>query len=99
MSRPSACTSGITTSCWTRSAVCVTSNSVLVVEHDEDTMRAADFIVDVGPGAGVHGGEIIAAGTVDDIIAAPRSITGQYLSGAKKDSSARKAAGGAMGKA
>ena len=47
-------------------------------------MRAADFIVDVGPGAGVHGGEIIAAGTVDDIIAAPRSITGQYLSGAKK---------------
>ena len=59
-------------------------NSVLVVEHDEDTMRAADFIVDVGPGAGVHGGEIIAAGTIDDIIAAPRSITGQYLSGAKK---------------
>ncbi len=59
-------------------------NSVLVVEHDEDTMRAADFIVDVGPGAGVHGGEIIAAGSVDDIIAAPRSITGQYLSGAKK---------------
>ena len=59
-------------------------NSVLVVEHDEDTMRAADFLVDVGPGAGVHGGEIIAAGTVDDIIAAPRSITGQYLSGAKK---------------
>ena len=59
-------------------------NSVLVVEHDEDTMRAADFIVDVGPGAAVHGGEIIAAGTIDDIIAAPRSITGQYLSGAKK---------------
>ena len=59
-------------------------NSVLVVEHDEDTMRAADFNVDVGPGAGVHGGEIIAAGTIDDIIAAPRSITGQYLSGAKK---------------
>ena len=59
-------------------------NSVLVVEHDEDTMRAADFIVDVGPGAGIHGGEIVAAGSVDDIIAAPRSITGQYLSGAKK---------------
>ena len=59
-------------------------NSVLVVEHDEDTMRAADFLVDVGPGAGVHGGEIIAAGTVDDLIAAPRSITGQYLSGVKK---------------
>ena len=59
-------------------------NTLIVVEHDEDTMRAADFLVDVGPGAGVHGGEIIAAGTVDDIIAAPRSITGQYLSGAKK---------------
>ena len=59
-------------------------NSVLVVEHDEDTMRAADFIVDVGPGAGIHGGEIIATGSIDDIIAAPRSITGQYLSGAKK---------------
>ena len=59
-------------------------NTLIVVEHDEDTMRAADFIVDVGPGAGVHGGEIIAAGTIDDIIAAPRSITGQYLSGAKK---------------
>ena len=59
-------------------------NSVLVVEHDEDTMRAADFIVDVGPGAGIHGGEIVAAGSVDDIIAEPRSITGQYLSGAKK---------------
>ena len=59
-------------------------NSVLVVEHDEDTMRAADFIVDVGPGAGIHGGEIVAAGTLDDIIAEPRSITGQYLSGAKK---------------
>ncbi len=59
-------------------------NSVLVVEHDEDTMRAADFIVDVGPGAGIHGGEIIATGSIDDIIATPRSITGQYLSGAKK---------------
>ena len=59
-------------------------NSVFVVEHDEDTMRAADFIVDVGPGAGIHGGEIVAAGTLDDIIAEPRSITGQYLSGAKK---------------
>ena len=52
------------------------------------------IIVDVGPGAGVHGGEIIAAGTIDDIIAAPRSITGQYLSGARKDSAAREAAGG-----
>ena len=59
-------------------------NTVLVVEHDEDTMRAADYIVDVGPGAGIHGGEIVAAGTIDDIIACPRSITGQYLSGKKK---------------
>jgi excinuclease ABC subunit A len=59
-------------------------NTVLVVEHDEDTMHAADYIVDVGPGAGVHGGEIVAAGSLDDIIACPRSITGQYLSGKKK---------------
>ena len=48
--------------------MCIRDSSVLVVEHDEDTMRAADFIVDVGPGAGVHGGEIIAAGTIDDIL-------------------------------
>ena len=59
-------------------------NTLIVVEHDEDTMRAADFIVDVGPGAGIHGGEIVAAGTMEDIIAQPRSITGQYLSGVKK---------------
>ncbi len=59
-------------------------NTLIVVEHDEDTMRAADFIVDVGPGAGCHGGEIVAAGTLQDIIAEPRSITGQYLSGVKK---------------
>lgn len=59
-------------------------NTLIVVEHDEDTMRSADFIVDVGPGAGVHGGEIVAAGTVDDIIREPRSITGLYLSGKKK---------------
>ena len=59
-------------------------NTLIVVEHDEDTMRAADFIVDVGPGAGSHGGEIVAAGTLQDIIAEPRSITGQYLSGVKK---------------
>ena len=56
-------------------------NTLLVVEHDEDTMRAADYIVDVGPGAGIHGGEIVAQGTIEDICAAPRSITGQYLSG------------------
>ncbi|MBR4459180.1 MAG: excinuclease ABC subunit UvrA [Clostridia bacterium] len=56
-------------------------NTVIVVEHDEDTMRASDFLVDVGPGAGVHGGEIVAAGTVEDVIACERSLTGQYLSG------------------
>ena len=59
-------------------------NTLIVVEHDEDTMRAADYIVDVGPGAGVHGGEIVAAGTLEEIEANPRSITGQYLSGVKK---------------
>ena len=59
-------------------------NTLIVVEHDEDTMRAADYIVDVGPGAGVHGGEIIAEGNLDDIIACDRSLTGQYLSGKKK---------------
>jgi excinuclease ABC subunit A len=55
-----------------------------VVEHDEDTMRTADFIVDVGPGAGSRGGNIVAAGTLEDILACPESITGQYLSGVKK---------------
>ena len=59
-------------------------NTLIVVEHDEDTMREADYIVDVGPGAGIHGGEIVAAGSLQDIIDCPRSITGQYLSGAKK---------------
>ena len=59
-------------------------NTLIVVEHDEDTMREADFIVDVGPGAGSRGGEIVAAGTVEDIIRNPRSVTGQYLSGVKK---------------
>ena len=58
-------------------------NSVLVVEHDEDAIRQADHVVDMGPGAGVHGGRVIAEGSVADIIAAPASITGQYLSGAK----------------
>ena len=59
-------------------------NTLIVVEHDEDTMRAADYIVDIGPGAGIHGGEIVAAGTLEDIEKCPRSITGQYLTGAKK---------------
>ena len=56
-------------------------NSVLVVEHDEDTMRAADFIVDIGPGAGEHGGEVVATGTAEDIMNCEKSITGAYLSG------------------
>ena len=59
-------------------------NTLIVVEHDEDTMRAADYIVDIGPGAGVHGGNVIAAGTVEDICACPESLTGQYLSGKRK---------------
>ena len=59
-------------------------NTVIVVEHDEDTMFASDYIVDIGPGAGVHGGEVVCAGPVDEIMAFERSITGQYLSGRKK---------------
>ena len=59
-------------------------NTLIVVEHDEDTMRACDMIVDIGPKAGIHGGEIVATGTVEDIEKCERSITGQYLSGKKK---------------
>ena len=59
-------------------------NTLIVVEHDEDTMYNADFIVDVGPGAGIHGGEIVCTGTIDDIKACENSVTGQYLSGRKK---------------
>ena len=59
-------------------------NTLLVVEHDEDTMRAADYIVDVGPGAGVHGGEIVAAGTPEEVMNTPGSITGDYLAGRRK---------------
>ena len=59
-------------------------NSLIVVEHDEDTMRAADFVVDIGPGAGRSGGEIVAAGSVEEIMAVERSVTGAYLSGRKK---------------
>ena len=59
-------------------------NTLLVVEHDEDTMRAADYIVDIGPGAGVHGGEVVACGTAEEIMNAPGSLTGDYLSGRKK---------------
>ena len=56
-------------------------NTLIVVEHDEDTMRAADYLVDIGPGAGEYGGRVVAQGTVDDLIAAPESMTGKYLSG------------------
>jgi excinuclease ABC subunit A len=59
-------------------------NTLIVVEHDEDTIRAADWVVDIGPGAGVHGGSVVCAGTPEDIMACPESITGQYLSGAKR---------------
>ncbi len=59
-------------------------NTLIVVEHDEDTMRAADYVVDIGPGAGVNGGQVVCAGSVEDICACPASITGAYLSGRKK---------------
>ncbi|NCE64753.1 excinuclease ABC subunit UvrA [Pseudoflavonifractor sp. 524-17] len=59
-------------------------NTLLVVEHDEDTMRAADYIVDIGPGAGLHGGEVVAAGTAEEVMNTPGSVTGDYLSGRKK---------------
>ncbi|MEO7064219.1 MAG: excinuclease ABC subunit UvrA [Dokdonella sp.] len=59
-------------------------NTVIVVEHDEDAIRLADYIVDIGPGAGVHGGEIVAEGDIEAILAAPRSLTGQYLSGQRR---------------
>ncbi|ENV3693509.1 excinuclease ABC subunit UvrA [Vibrio parahaemolyticus] len=59
-------------------------NTVLVVEHDEDAIRCADHVIDIGPGAGVHGGNVVAEGTMDELIANPNSLTGQYLSGAKE---------------
>ena len=59
-------------------------NTLLVVEHDEDTMRAADYLIDIGPGAGIHGGQVIAAGTPEEVMACPDSLTGQYLSGKKR---------------
>ena len=59
-------------------------NTLIVVEHDEDTMYAADYLVDIGPGAGIHGGEVVCAGTLKDILDCEHSITGQYLSGVKK---------------
>lgn len=59
-------------------------NTLIVVEHDEDTIRTADWIVDIGPGAGEHGGQIVVSGTLSDLLAEPRSITGQYLTGARE---------------
>ena len=59
-------------------------NSVLVVEHDEDAILTADYVVDMGPGAGVHGGEVVAEGTPDEVMANPDSLTGQYLTGFKQ---------------
>ena len=59
-------------------------NTLLVVEHDEDTMRAADYLIDIGPGAGVHGGEVVACGTPEEVMENPNSLTGQYLSGKRK---------------
>ena len=61
---------------------------LIVVEHDEDTMREADYIVDIGPGAGEHGGKVVAEGTAEEIMANPDSITGAYLSGKNEDSGA-----------
>ena len=74
-------------------------NTLIVVEHDEDTIRAADYVVDIGPGAGVHGGEVVAAGTPDEIMACEESITGQYLSGKRRiyvPNSRRKGSGNAL---
>ena len=59
-------------------------NTLIVVEHDEDTMRAADYLIDIGPGAGAHGGQVVAAGTPEEVMANPNSLTGQYLSGKKR---------------
>ena len=59
-------------------------NTLIVVEHDEDTMRAADYLIDIGPGAGAHGGQVVACGTPQEVMANPNSLTGQYLSGKKK---------------
>jgi excinuclease ABC subunit A len=59
-------------------------NTVIVVEHDEDAIRAADHVIDIGPGAGVHGGQVVAEGTLEDIMAVPESLTGQFMSGKRK---------------
>ncbi len=64
--------------------LCDIGNTVIVVEHDDDVIRAADYLIDIGPAAGKHGGEVVAAGSLDDICRQPRSLTGQYISGAKR---------------
>ncbi len=69
-------------------------NTVLVVEHDEETIRRADYVIDLGPGAGRHGGELVASGTPDQITRSDRSLTGQYISGAKQIRGAPRAAAG-----
>jgi len=82
---PSASTSATTTACSSRSKrLRDLGNTVIVVEHDEDAIRTADHVVDLGPGAGVHGGEIVAQGTLQDILNSPNSLTGQYLTGARR---------------
>ena len=92
-SRRSACTSATTSGCSeTLRRLRDLGNTVIVVEHDEDAIRAADHVVDIGPGAGVHGGEIIAQGTPDDIMASSRSLTGKYLTGELSIRGARAAA-------
>ena len=81
MSRPSVCTSVTTIGSSRRWCACATRNTLIVVEHDEDTIRVADWVVDIGPGAGEHGGQIVVVRTVDDLLASKHSITGDYLSG------------------
>ncbi len=84
MSRASACTSGTNAKLLaTLKQLRDLGNTLIVVEHDEETMRAADYVVDIGPGAGVNGGRVVCAGSIEDICACPESVTGQYLSGKK----------------
>ena len=85
MSPRSACTSATISACSIRwSNLRDLGNTVIVVEHDEDAIRQADYVVDLGPGAGVHGGAIVAQGTAAEVAAHPDSITGQYLSGRRR---------------
>ena len=85
MSRPLACISAITKRLLgTLVHLRNLGNTVIVVEHDEDAIRAADHVIDIGPGAGVHGGQVVAEGTLEAIMAVPESLTGQYMSGKRK---------------